>query len=138
MDTTDGAEVRDLVAGQLEEGIRVHAAVEVPRGRPPKTGGYKQISTQWLGIGIPIGVLVGLSIGLTRMPPPAWQKLAFDGQKTPKAYADKKRLSLKTARERWPDVSLRRVKDGGLADALWMALAVQRAEIGAQSPGGGR
>ena len=69
-----------------------------------------------------------MALPLVRVQPREWQRVAFAGQVKPASYADRKRLSLRLARERWPGARLDRVKDSGLADALWIATAVARAD----------
>ena len=124
LDTSDGV--------ALAEFLRTHAprtvGVEVPVGRPPKTGGFAQISVQWRGIGCAEGVVLALGLPLVRVQPREWQQVAFAGRAKPKTYADRKRLSLRLARERWPGACLDRAKDGGLADALWIASVIARRE----------
>lgn len=61
---------------------------------------------------------------LVRVEPKEWQRLAFAGRTRPKTYAERKRHALRLARERWPGARLDRVKDSGIADALWIAAAV--------------
>ncbi len=120
LDTTD--------AVVLAEMLRAHApgavGIEVPVGRPPHTGGYAQISRQWRAIGCGEGVVLALGLSLIRVQPREWQRLAFAGRAKPKTYVERKRLSLRLARERWPSARLDRAKDSGLADALWVALVV--------------
>jgi hypothetical protein len=127
LDTTDGT--------ALAEVLRAHApatvAIEVPVGRPPHTGGYAQVSKQWRAIGCAEGIVLALGFPLVRVQPKDWQRLAFAGQAKPGSYAERKRLSLRLARERWPSARLDRQKDSGLADALWVAAAVARMEGGA-------
>jgi len=62
--------------------------------------------------------------------------VAFAARAKPKTYTERKRLSLRLARERWPGARLDRVKDSGLADALWIALVVARLDSGTGSNGG--
>jgi hypothetical protein len=126
IDTTDAPALADL--------LRAHAprtvGVEVPIGRPPKTGGYAQLTRQWRSVGCAEGVVMALGLPLVRIQPQQWQRLAFAGHAKPKTYAERKRLSLRLARERWPGARMDRAKDSGLADALWMALAVSRQQPG--------
>ncbi len=124
LDTTD--------AVALAEVLRAHApsavGIEVPVGRPPHTGGYAQISRQWRAIGCSEGVVLALGLPLVRVQPKEWQRLAFAGRTKPKTYAERKRHALRLARERWPGAQLDRVKDNGLADALWIAAVVASRE----------
>lgn len=120
LDTTDGAALAELLRAQAPGVV----GIEVPVGRPPHTGGYAQISRQWRAIGCAEGIVLALGLPLERVQPRAWQLVAFAGQAKPASYAERKRLSLRLARERWPGARLDRVKDSGLADALWVALAV--------------
>ena len=122
--TDDGATLAELLRAQTPQAV----GIEVPVGRPPKTGGWKQISRQWRAIGCAEGVVLALGLPLVRVQPKAWQSIAFTGRAKPKCYAARKRLSLRLARERWPGAQLDRVKDSGLADALWIALAVAHAD----------
>ena len=126
VDTTD--------AVTLAEVLRTHTpfvvGLEVPGGRPPHTGGWKQISQQWRAIGVAEGVVLALGLPLVRVQPKEWQRLAFAGRTKPKTYAERKRHALRMARERWPGALLDRMKDSGLADALWIALTVSRQELG--------
>lgn len=124
LDTTDGAALAELLRAQAPTVV----GIEVPVGRPPHTGGYAQISRQWRAIGCAEGIVLALGLPLERVQPRAWQFLAFAGQAKPASYAERKRLSLRLARERWPGARLDRVKDSGLADALWVALAVARTD----------
>jgi hypothetical protein len=120
LDTTDGVALAELLRAQTPGTV----AIEVPVGRPPHTGGYAQVSKQWRAIGCAEGIVLALGLPLVRVQPKDWQRVAFAGQAKPESYAERKRLSLRLARERWPGARLDRVKDSGLADALWVALAV--------------
>lgn len=124
LDTTDGASLAEILRAQ-EPGV---VGIEVPVGRPPHTGGYAQISRQWRAIGCAEGSVLALGLPLVRVQPKAWQRLAFAGRTKPKTYAERKRHALRLARERWPGAHLDRVKDSGLADALWIAAAVAQAD----------
>lgn len=123
LDTTDGSALAEVLRAQAPGTV----AIEVPVGRPPHTGGWKQISQQWRGIGVAEGVVLALGLPLVRVQPREWQRLAFAGRTKPNAYAERKRHALRLARERWPSAHLDRVKDSGLADALWIAAAVAHA-----------
>jgi hypothetical protein len=126
LDTGDATALAELLRAQAPARV----AVEVPVGRPPQTGGYAQISRQWRAIGCAEGVVLALGLPLVRVQPREWQRAAFAGQAKPASYAERKRLSLRLARERWPGAHLARAKDSGLADALWIACAVARCEAG--------
>ncbi len=119
LDTSDATALAELQRAR----VPVHVAVEIPVGRPPHTGGYAQISRQWRSIGCAEGVVMALCLPLIRVRPQDWQRVAFAGRAKPATYAERKRLSLRLARERWPDARLDRAKDSGLADALWIAYA---------------
>jgi hypothetical protein len=123
MDTTDGAALADHFRANIgtTNGTYRLVAVEVPTGRPPKTGGWRQISQQWRAIGCAEGVVLALGLPLVRVRPQDWQRVAFAGHAKPDSYAERKCLSLRLARERWPGAHLDRVKDSGLAEALWIA-----------------
>lgn len=121
LDTTDGSALADLI---LSAGPSV-VAVEVPAGRPPQHGGWRSIAQQWRAIGVVEGVVLARGIPLVRVSPVQWQAEAFRGSKKPKDYAGRKSLSLRRARERFPGARLDRVKDGALADALWIALTAE-------------
>jgi hypothetical protein len=129
LDTTD--------AGALAELLRAHApqavGVEVPVGRPPNTGGYAQISQQWRAIGCAEGVVLAIGLPLLRVRPQQWQQVAFCARAKPANYAERKRLSLRLARERWPGAHLDRMKDSGVADALWIAYLVSRQQPGKEN-----
>ena len=126
VDTSDGAALAELLRAQAPRIV----GIEVPVGRPPKTGGFAQLTKQWRAIGCAEGVVLALGIPLVRIQPQQWQRAAFAGRAKPKSYAERKRLSLRLARERWPGARLDRIKDSGLADALWMALVVSRQQPG--------
>lgn len=128
VDTSDATALADLLRAQAPAMV----AVEVPVGRPPKTGGYAQISRQWRAIGCAEGVVMALGLPLVRLRPQEWQHVAFSGRARPESYAERKRLSLRLARERWPGAHLDRAKDSGLADALWIAYAVALREAGSR------
>lgn len=119
LDTTDGAALADALLAQAPTRV----AIEVPVGRPPHTGGWRQISQQWRAIGCAEGVVLALGLSLVRVQPKEWQRVAFAGRAKPKSYAERKRHALRMARERWPSARLDRAKDSGLADALWIAVA---------------
>lgn len=127
LDTTDGSSLADVLRAQAPGTV----AIEVPVGRPPHTGGWKQISQQWRAIGVAEGVVLALGLPLVRMQPKDWQRLAFAGRTKPKTYAERKRHALRLARERWPGAHLDRAKDSGLADALWIAATVASVAGGA-------
>lgn len=120
LDTTDGAALAEVLRAQAPGAV----GIEVPVGRPPHTGGFVQISRQWRAIGCAEGVVLALGLPLVRVQPREWQRLAFAGRAKPESYVERKRLSLRLARERWPGAQLDRAKDSGLADALWIAGAV--------------
>ena len=120
LDTGDAVALAEV----LRAGTPDVVAIELPVCRPPKTGGYAQISRQWRAIGTAEGVVMALRLPLARVDPKAWQRVAFAGRAKPESYAERKRLSLRLARERWPGAGLDRAKDSGLADALFMALTV--------------
>jgi hypothetical protein len=122
IDTTDARTLATYIAAHEVAAV----GVEVPTGRPPQTGGWKQISQQWRAIGCAEGVVLALGLPLVRITPASWQKLAFAGRATPKAYLDRKRLALRLARERWPGATHSRAKDSGIADALWIAATTSR------------
>ena len=122
IDTSDGIALAELLRAQAPRVV----GIEVPVGRPPKTGGFAQLTKQWRAIGCAEGVVLALGLPLVRIQPQEWQRVAFAGRAKPKSYAERKRLSLRLARERWPGARLDRVKDSGLADALWMALVVSQ------------
>lgn len=124
LDTTDGGALAELLGAHAPRML----ALEVPVGRPPGTGGYAQISRQWRAIGCAEGVALALRIPLMRVGPQQWQRVAFCSRAQPKTYAERKRLSLRLARERWPGARLDRAKDSGLADALWLAFLASRLE----------
>jgi hypothetical protein len=126
VDTTDGTALAEILRAQSP----VSVGIEVPVGRPPHTGGYAQISRQWRAIGCAEGIVLALGLPLVRVQPREWQSVAFAGRAKPETYAERKRLSLRLARERWPGAHLDRMKDSGLADALWVAVAVARADGG--------
>ena len=122
VDTTDAGSLADLLRAQAPATV----GVEVPVGRPPRTGGYAQISQQWRAIGCAEGVVLALGLPLVRVRPQQWQRVAFCARAKPETYAERKRLSLRLARERWPSAKLDRAKDSGLADALWIAHVVSQ------------
>lgn len=132
-DTCDGVALAELLRAQAP-GI---VAVEVPVGRPPHTGGYAQISAQWRSVGCAEGVVMALGLPLVRIQPKVWQRVAFAGRAKPASYTERKRLSLRLARERWPGARLDRAKDSGLADALWVAFVVSRGDAALGAAGGG-
>jgi len=101
-------------------------------------------------VGVCRGVAEALGMDVVRVRPREWHAVALVGVDTPwrgwkvntdgflparkkaaeAAMAAKKRKARKTAvleaaRLRWPDVGLNRVKDGAIADALWIAETVR-------------
>ena len=94
-----------------------------------------------MAYGSALSVVACLGLPLIHVSPRQWQALAFKNQPRPKSgkgvgksgqYATQKARKmavLKAARERWPMASLDRVKDGALADALFIALATAK-EVG--------
>ena len=122
VDTTDGSAIRvhlrDLEAKDVIVGI------EVPVGRPPQHGGWKQISQQWRAIGVAEGVVMGLGLPLVRVSPKDWRRLVEIRQPKNETYEQGKKRVLAAARQRWPQAGLDRVKDQPIADALYIAASL--------------
>lgn len=103
--------------------------VEVPTGRPQGQGGVSQMFRQGRTIGICEGVVCALQLPLHTFTPVQWWNIAKPG-KRPKEAKPRKELSRTIARRKWPHVDLARVKDGAIADALHIAEALRRQEVG--------
>ncbi len=124
LDTTDAVALAELLRVQAPGTV----AIEVPVGRGgPVTSRAAQASL-WRAIGCAEGVVLALGLPLVRVQPKEWQRLAFAGRTKPTTYPERKRHALRLARERWPGARLDRVKDSGLADALWVAYAAATTE----------
>lgn len=125
VDTTDGTAIRHLLAAIEASASDILVGVEVPVGRPPQRGGWKQISGQWRAIGVAEGVVMGMGLPLVRVVPKTWRALVDKRQPKGETYEEGKKRVLAAARQRWPQASLARAKDQPIADALYIALAAK-------------
>ena len=100
LDTGDAVALAEV----LRAGAPDVVAIEVPVGRPPKTGGYAQISRQWRAIGTAEGVVMALRLPLVRVDHKAWQRLAFAGRAKPEGpgYPGSRRVLIRVARPEYP------------------------------------
>ena len=128
VDTGDGYAVAELIRSQLREHASVHAAIEKVSAFPGQgVSSSFNFGASW---GVARGVCAALQIPVTLVTPQRWNKLAFQGRNKPSGKPERKAAVLQIARERWPRASLKRVKDGAIGEALFMALVAQRDEGG--------
>lgn len=74
------------------------------------------------------GVVQAMGLPLVLVTPQAWTRRAFRARAKPAGKKARKLAALQAARERWPDAHLDRIKDGAIAEALWIALVVREME----------
>jgi len=112
----DEPAMRDLLCG-LDDPVAYVEEVHSMGGQ-----GVRSMFTFGTGYGLWRGLLVGLGIPYTLVPPRTWQRLMFSG--TPRT--DPKAASLLVVKRLFPAASLRRTEaartdDHGMADALLIA-----------------
>jgi len=117
LDTTDAASLAAAIREQAPQLV----AIEVGTGRGGPITSRVAVAGIARAVGVAEGVVVALGFPLVRVAPKDWQAVAFRGHGKPATYADRKRLSLRLARERWPGAGLVKAKDQAIADALWVA-----------------
>ena len=93
-----------------------YAAIEEAQAMPGQ--GTRSMFTCGLGMGVWLGVLASLRIPYLRVRPATWKKALGVGK-------DKEESRLR-AGQCFPDADLRRKKDHGRAEALLIALYIQR------------
>ncbi len=127
LDTGDPTALRDALAPLASGARRVHVGVEKVSAWPGMgVVGAFRFGGAFVGPRVACAML-GLPVSLVL--PQRWNDVAFEGRARPKEKADRKRAALAGARERWPSADLKRVKDGAIAEALWIALYVARREF---------
>ncbi len=135
VDTSDGGRLMDAINNAATDG-RIHA-VGVEKVSSSPQMGVASAFKFGMSYGSALSVVACLGLPLLHISPRQWQALAFKNQPRPKsgtrhkgganaATKARKMAVLKAARERWPMASLDRVKDGALADALWICLATAK------------
>lgn len=133
VDTSNPGELTDALTPILDDwsGDDICAGIEKV-GAMPKQGVASSFNFG-RSAGICEGVVTALAIPWRLVRPQDWQRLALDSRAKPQDRASHKKAILAAARARWPQVDLRRIKDSGAADALWIALWIARTELGRES-----
>lgn len=113
--------LRDVVISAASNKYRIIAAVEKVGAMPGQ--GVVSMFTFGRGVGWVEGCLASSYISTTMVTPQKWQREVFDSAKKPE---NRKMASLELARRLFPHVTLHRKKDHGKAEALLIALWLER------------
>ena len=129
LDTSSAPEVADTLRSFMADtvaGARIICGVEKVHSMPKQ--GVSSSFAFGRSLGIVEGALSALGLPWVYVRPQEWRKLALADRPKPKGAKEGKKAVLEAARARWPDAPLKRVKDSGVADALFIALCVARRE----------
>lgn len=133
VDTRDAHALADLLRPLRERLPGVLVAVEKVQAMPG--GGKRRMgATSAFSFGYSAGTIEGVCVALglptTLVAPQRWVPIALANRARPAEQKARKEAIRAAARSRWPAVGLSRVKDGALADALWIAEAARRESLG--------